>query len=165
MKFLTENEVDFQEALMYRTVASDLSDLSDITYDVLVFFSPLGIESLYENFPDFKQNETRIAAFGNSTKKAVEDRGLVLNIAAPAPKTNFRRDVRAASPDTASGETRIRRNRSLFITFPPFPAAISQRNRFRIASARLQPTTEKSRRPSRITRRRAVMPLRRVATV
>ena len=86
VKFLQENEVDFQEALMYRTVASDLSDLSDITYDVLVFFSPLGIESLYENFPDFQQNETRIAAFGSSTKQAVEEKGLILNIAAPAPK-------------------------------------------------------------------------------
>ncbi|MBT8219430.1 MAG: uroporphyrinogen-III synthase [Bacteroidia bacterium] len=86
VKFLKEIEIDFQEALMYRTVSSDLSDLSDITYDVLVFFSPLGIKSLYDNFPDFKQNETRIAAFGNSTKQAVEERGLILNIQAPAPE-------------------------------------------------------------------------------
>ena len=71
---------------MYKTVSSDLSDLSDVTYDVLVFFSPLGIESLYENFPDFKQNETRIAVFGNSTSKAVEERGLTINIKAPAPE-------------------------------------------------------------------------------
>lgn len=84
--FLSENEINFQEALMYRTVSSDLSDLSDITYDVLVFFSPLGIKSLYDNFPDFKQNVTRIAAFGNSTKEAVEGRGLILNIEAPAPQ-------------------------------------------------------------------------------
>ena len=73
--------------MMYRTVSSDLSDLSDITYDVLVFFSPLGIKSLYENFPDFKQNETRIAVFGNSTSKAVNERGLTINIKAPAPET------------------------------------------------------------------------------
>lgn len=71
---------------MYETVSSDLSDLSDVTYDVLVFFSPLGIKSLYDNFPDFKQNETRIAVFGNSTSKAVEDRGLTVNIKAPAPE-------------------------------------------------------------------------------
>jgi len=64
-----------------------LSDLADITYDVLVFFSPLGIESLYKNFPDFKQNETRIAAYGNTTSKAVEDRGLKINIKAPQPET------------------------------------------------------------------------------
>ena len=86
-KFLDENDFNWKEAMMYRTVSSDLSDLSDITYDVLVFFSPLGIKSLYDNFPDFKQNQTRIAVFGNSTHKAVEDRGLKINIKAPAPQT------------------------------------------------------------------------------
>lgn len=71
--------------MMYRTVSSDLSDLADIKYDILVFFSPLGIQSLYENFPDFSQDETRIAVFGNSTSKAVEERGLTINIQAPVP--------------------------------------------------------------------------------
>jgi uroporphyrinogen-III synthase len=84
--FLEDNQVPFKEAMMYETVSSDLSDLSDITYDVLVFFSPLGIQSLFENFPDFKQNETRIAVFGNSTSKAVEDRDLSINIKAPTPE-------------------------------------------------------------------------------
>lgn len=87
VSFLKTNELDFQEAMMYRTVASDLSDLSDVTYDVLVFFSPLGIESLYENFPDFRQNNTRLAIFGNSTNKAVVDRGLTTNIMAPTPES------------------------------------------------------------------------------
>ena len=85
--FLQDNGFDWKDAMMYRTVSSDLSDLSDVTYDVLVFFSPLGITSLYENFPDFKQNETRIAVFGNTTQKAVVDRGLTINIKAPAPET------------------------------------------------------------------------------
>ena len=85
-KFLDEGGFDWQDAMMYQTVSSDLSDLSDVTYDVLVFFSPLGIKSLYENFPDFKQNETRLAIFGNTTSKAVEDRGLTINIKAPAPE-------------------------------------------------------------------------------
>ena len=87
VKYLKEGEFDFQEAMMYRTVSSDLTDLRDIFYDVLVFFSPLGIQSLYENFPDFKQNDTRIAAFGNRTSAAVDDRGLTINIKAPAPET------------------------------------------------------------------------------
>ncbi len=87
VEFLTKEEFDFNEAMMYRTVSSDLSDLADITYDVLVFFSPLGIKSLYENFPKFKQNETRIAVFGNSTSRAVEERGLTINILAPTPET------------------------------------------------------------------------------
>lgn len=82
--FLDENGFDWQDALMYRTVSSDLSDLTDVTYDVLVFFSPLGIDSLYENFPGFQQNDTRIAVFGNSTGKAVESKGLTVNIKAPS---------------------------------------------------------------------------------
>ncbi|MCB0568619.1 MAG: uroporphyrinogen-III synthase [Phaeodactylibacter sp.] len=85
-EYLVANGLQWQDALMYQTVSSDLSDLSDVTYDVLVFFSPLGIKSLYDNFPDFKQNETRIAVFGNSTSKAVEERGLTINIKAPAPE-------------------------------------------------------------------------------
>ena len=84
-KFLDNEELDWTEALMYRTVASDLSDLTDVFYDVLVFFSPLGITSLYENFPDWKQNETRLAIFGKSTRAAVEKHGLEVNIPAPAP--------------------------------------------------------------------------------
>lgn len=83
--YLTKEKFNWQDALMYRTVSSDLSDLSDVTYDILVFFSPLGIQSLYENFPSFKQNDTRLAIFGNITGKAVEDRGLTINIKAPAP--------------------------------------------------------------------------------
>ncbi|MBY5958720.1 uroporphyrinogen-III synthase [Membranicola marinus] len=82
--FLSKMKIDYQEAMMYKTVSSDLSDLAAITYDVLVFFSPLGIQSLYENFPDFKQNETRIAVFGNSTSKAVLEKGLKINIKAPS---------------------------------------------------------------------------------
>jgi uroporphyrinogen-III synthase len=69
--------------VMFNTVTSDLSDLEDVTYDVLVFFSPEGIRSLYTNFPDFEQNGTRIAAFGNTTKKAIEEHKLRLDIAVP----------------------------------------------------------------------------------
>ncbi|HAO15880.1 MAG TPA: uroporphyrinogen-III synthase [Tenacibaculum sp.] len=92
LKDLIPNElnklaVNWTRANLYRTVVSDLSDLENVFYDILVFFSPSGIESLYKNFPNFKQNDTRIAVFGNSTKKAVEDRGLRVDIAAPAPET------------------------------------------------------------------------------
>ena len=84
--FLTENEFDWQDALMYRTVASDLSDLENVTYDVLVFYSPLGIESLFENFPNFKQRDTRMAVAGSKTTKAVEKHGLQVNITPAPPK-------------------------------------------------------------------------------
>jgi uroporphyrinogen-III synthase len=64
-----------------------LSDLENVLYDVLVFFSPSGIESLFQNFPEFKQNSTRIAAFGNSTVNAATEAGLKCEIQAPSPET------------------------------------------------------------------------------
>lgn len=84
--FMEENNVDFTQSVLYRTVSSDLSDLENIFYDMIVFFSPTGLKSLFENFPDFKQNDTRIAAFGNSTKAAVVDAGLRLDVIAPTPE-------------------------------------------------------------------------------
>ncbi|MBL4755659.1 MAG: uroporphyrinogen-III synthase [Flavobacteriales bacterium] len=82
---LNSNELEFSKAVIYKTVCSDLSDLSNVNYDMLVFFSPSGIKSLFQNFPEFKQNDTRIAAFGPATAKAVEDAGLTLNVRAPLP--------------------------------------------------------------------------------
>ncbi|MDC8002215.1 uroporphyrinogen-III synthase [Aequorivita todarodis] len=84
---LNELKVDWKEATFYKTVISDLSDLRDVYYDILVFFSPSGIQSLLENFPDFKQNETRIAVFGNTTVKAATEVGLRVDIQAPTPET------------------------------------------------------------------------------
>jgi uroporphyrinogen-III synthase len=84
--FLKKNKFEFSEGIFYRTVASDLSDLENIFYDMIVFFSPSGVKSLYHNFPDFKQNSTRIAAFGPATSKAVLDAGLRLDVRAPIPQ-------------------------------------------------------------------------------
>ncbi|WP_143962574.1 uroporphyrinogen-III synthase [Litoribacter populi] len=82
---LQKNNIEFTEAIIYHTVAADLSDLKDIKYDILAFFSPSGIKSLLQNFPDFNQNNTRIAAFGPTTSQAVRDEGLILDIEAPMP--------------------------------------------------------------------------------
>ena len=84
---LNELGVKWKEAVFYKTVISDLSDLENVTYDILVFFSPSGIDSLFHNFPDFEQKDTRIAVFGNTTIKAVEAKGLRVDIAAPTPET------------------------------------------------------------------------------
>lgn len=84
-EFMRKNSYKFTEATFYNTVASDLSDLKNIYYDVLAFFSPSGIDSLFHNFPDFRQNDTRIAAFGPTTAKAVRDANLILDIQAPLP--------------------------------------------------------------------------------
>ncbi len=83
--FLRENGFTFTEAIMYHTVAADLRDLKNVYYDVLAFFSPSGINSLFVNFPDYKQNTTRLAAFGPTTAKAVKDASLILDIEAPLP--------------------------------------------------------------------------------
>lgn len=84
-EFLENNGYTYTEAIIYKTVASDLSDLADVNYDIIAFFSPSGINSLFVNFPDFVQNNTRIAAFGPTTAKAVRDAGLRLDIEAPLP--------------------------------------------------------------------------------
>ena len=67
--------VKWKQSVFYKTVISDLSDLANVYYDILVFFSPSGIESLFHNFPEFQQNNTRLAVFGNTTIKAVEAHG------------------------------------------------------------------------------------------
>ena len=86
-KQLDKAGVTWKKAVFYKTVVSDLSHLEKVFYDIVVFFSPSGIKSLFENFPDFKQNNTRIAVFGNSTIKAAKEHGLTVNIKAPTPET------------------------------------------------------------------------------
>jgi uroporphyrinogen-III synthase len=83
---LDDQKIDYTKAVIYRTVCSDLSDLEDVKYDMLVFFSPSGIKSLYQNFPNFSQGATRIAAFGPTTAAAVNEAGLILDIHAPQPQ-------------------------------------------------------------------------------
>ncbi|WP_158974570.1 uroporphyrinogen-III synthase [Cellulophaga sp. L1A9] len=79
--------LNWTRGIFYKTVVSDLSDLKDVYYDILVFFSPSGIESLLKNFPDFEQKDTRIAVFGNSTVNAATEAGLRIDIKAPTPET------------------------------------------------------------------------------
>lgn len=81
-------EIRWKKGVFYKTVISDLSDLKNVFYDILVFFSPSGIESLFKNFPDFKQNDTIIAAFGKNTVKAAEEKGLKINIEAPRKRVS-----------------------------------------------------------------------------
>jgi len=83
---LDRNDIQYKKSVLYKTVAADLSDLENVFYDILVFFSPGGIESLLKNFPDFKQNKTLIAAFGATTTTAAIKNGLKPNIHAPHPK-------------------------------------------------------------------------------
>jgi uroporphyrinogen-III synthase len=85
--FLDSVRIDWTRAQLYKTVVSDLSDLRDVSYDVLVFFSPSGIQSLFHNFPDFEQNNTKIAVYGNTTVKAADEAKLRIDIKAPTEET------------------------------------------------------------------------------
>ena len=86
-KIILDNlKVNWTQAVFYKTVMSDLTDLSDVYFDILAFFSPTVIKSLFKNFPDFKQNNTRIAVFGSSTQKEALEHGLRVDIMAPTPE-------------------------------------------------------------------------------
>jgi uroporphyrinogen-III synthase len=83
---LKDHKIKFSKAIIYRTVCSDLSDIPVMDYDMLVFFSPSGIKSLLQNFPDFKQDSIKIASFGSTTANAVEQAGFRLDVRAPMPE-------------------------------------------------------------------------------
>ena len=85
-KVLDAYKIKYTKAIIYHTVYNDLSDLTDVWYDMVAFFSPMGIESLFHNFPKFVQGTKVIAAFGDNTKKAAEERGLVVGCYAPTPE-------------------------------------------------------------------------------
>jgi uroporphyrinogen-III synthase len=86
--WLKGNNCDFSLAFMYRTTSTDVKEiLSNVEYDVICFFTPSGVKSLFDNVPKFKQNGTVIGAFGNNTSKAIEEAGLTLGIKAPEPQS------------------------------------------------------------------------------
>ena len=85
---LDAKKLNHQECVMYRTVSNDFTadEVKNFDYDMLIFFSPSGIESLTKNFPDFNQGDIAIATFGPATAKAVKDAGLRLDLEAPSDK-------------------------------------------------------------------------------
>ncbi len=83
---LDKNGINYTKAVMYRTVSNDFGPDEPFDYDMLLFFSPSGIDSLMKNFPDFKQNDIRIGCFGATTAQAVRNAGLRLDIEAPSVK-------------------------------------------------------------------------------
>ena len=83
---LTKEGIVFEKAVIYRTLACDLSEIKIDDYDMLVFFSPSGVKSLYKNFPEFKQDKQIVAVFGKTTANAAKEAGLTLKITAPSPQ-------------------------------------------------------------------------------
>lgn len=86
LNILDKNSINYTKAVMYRTVSNDFGPDEKFDYDMLLFFSPSGIDSLLKNFPEFKQDEIKIGCFGATTAKAVRDAGLRLDIEAPSVK-------------------------------------------------------------------------------
>lgn len=86
-RILDKHKLKYTKATFYRTISSDLSDIQAIDYDMLVFYSPAVIKSLFQNFPDFVQNDIKIGCFGPSTAKAIKKAGLRLDVHAPNPKS------------------------------------------------------------------------------
>lgn len=85
-ELLDKNGIKYSIGTLYKTISTNFADQNDFDYDIIVFYSPSGIKSLKENFPQFKQGDIKIAAFGPTTACAVENEGLRLDINAPNPK-------------------------------------------------------------------------------
>ncbi|MFI5124545.1 MAG: uroporphyrinogen-III synthase [Chitinophagales bacterium] len=86
VNWLKSNHCEFATPFMYRTISNDIKEsFSKEAFDIICFFTPSGVKSLFDNFPEFKQNGTLIGAFGNNTSRAAEEAGLVLGIKAPQP--------------------------------------------------------------------------------
>ncbi len=85
-ELLDKNGIRYTVGVLYRTISTHFNNMEEFDYDIIVFYSPSGIKSLKENFPNFKQGEIKIAAFGPTTASAVEGEGLRLDIHAPNPK-------------------------------------------------------------------------------
>jgi len=83
---LDEKKLIHNECVMYRTVSNDFSEEEkiDFDYDMLIFFSPTGVKALKKNFPNFRQGDIKIGAFGLSTAKTVTDENFRLDLEAPS---------------------------------------------------------------------------------
>jgi uroporphyrinogen-III synthase len=86
-KTLDKLNLKYSKGIFYKTIHTNMSEMNMKDYEVIVFFSPIGIKSLFTNFPDFQQNGTIIGAFGPTTVKAAQDAGLTVQIKAPTPET------------------------------------------------------------------------------
>jgi uroporphyrinogen-III synthase len=85
--WLKSHNCEFAIPVLYKIISNDIKDVINRNYDIICFFTPGGVRSLMENFPKFKQNGTKIAAFGINTFKAAEEAGLLLDIKAPQPQS------------------------------------------------------------------------------
>lgn len=83
---LDAKKLKHKECVMYRIISNDYPANEPFDFDMLVLFTPAGVESLIKNFPDFKQGDMRLACFGPATKKALEEAGFRVDLSAPTPE-------------------------------------------------------------------------------
>lgn len=86
VNWLKTNKCEYSLAFMYRTVSNEITIVMETDFDVICFFTPTGVKSLFDNIPSYEQKKTLIGAFGNNTSKAIQDAGLKVGISAPAPQ-------------------------------------------------------------------------------
>ena len=86
-ELLDSKKLIHKECVMYRTVSDDFTpeEVANFDYDMMLFFSPAGVQALNKNFPDFKQGDIKIGTFGPATAKEVTETGLRLDLSAPTP--------------------------------------------------------------------------------
>lgn len=85
-ELLDKEGIAYKEVVLYKTLSSDLSHLNLNDYDMIVLFTPSGVKSIFDNFPDFKQDKILISAYGEATHKAIKEAGLRLDIETPTPE-------------------------------------------------------------------------------
>jgi len=86
MSALESSKISFDKAIMYRTVPNDFKPEEEVDYDMMLFFSPIGVQALKNSFPAFNQGEVKIGCFGATTANAVKELGLRLDLYAPTPE-------------------------------------------------------------------------------
>ena len=82
-KIFETHQYSFETAVFVKPVSQDIKDVDLHSYDIVVFFNPADVKSLYENQPDFKQENIKFVSYGRSIVKAMEDAGLTIEISAP----------------------------------------------------------------------------------
>jgi uroporphyrinogen-III synthase len=83
---LDSSKITYTKAIMYRTVSNNFGPNEEFNYDMLLFFSPIGVQSLFKNFPDFNQGEIHIGCLGSTTAATIREAGLRLDLEVPTPQ-------------------------------------------------------------------------------
>ena len=85
-KIFETQQFSFETAVFVKPVSQDIKDVDLHSYDIVVFFNPADVKSLYENQPDFTQGDIKFVSYGKSIVKTMEEAGLTIEISAPTPE-------------------------------------------------------------------------------